>query len=86
MYDTSDMSVNLLNLKVIVANQLGLEISQVLAKSKFVDELNADSLDVIEIVITCEYDFDISIKDNYASKIETIEDILNYIEMLNELD
>ena len=46
----------------------------------FVKELGADSLDVIELVIAIEYEFDIDISDSYASRINTLQDVLNYIE------
>ena len=56
----------------IVAEQLNIESTQV--------KLDADSLDVIELIIAIEYEFDLDIEDRYAIKIKTIRDVLNYIE------
>jgi acyl carrier protein len=76
------MSENLLRLQIIVGEQLGIEPSKVKPNANFTKELGADSLDVIELVLKIEYDFDINIEDQYASKIETLQGALNYIENL----
>jgi acyl carrier protein len=74
------MSDNLKRLQEIVSEQLGIEPEQVKPNADFVKELGADSLDVIELVMLIEYEFDIDIEDQYASKIATVEDALDYIE------
>jgi acyl carrier protein len=76
------MSENLLRLQIIIGEQLGIEPSKVKPNANFTKELGADSLDVIELVLKIEYDFDINIEDQYASKIETLQGALNYIENL----
>jgi acyl carrier protein len=67
-------------LQAIVGEQLAMEPDKVNPNQDFVKELGADSLDVIELVMTIESEFDIDIEDSYASKISTLQDALNYIE------
>lgn len=67
-------------LQQIVGDQLEIDANKVKANTDFVKELGADSLDVIEIVLKIEYEFDIDIDDPYASKITTLQDVLNYLE------
>lgn len=76
------MSKNIIRLQTIVGEQLGIEPNKVKLDAHFTKELGADSLDVIELVMKIEYDFDIDIEDVYASKIETLQDALDYIENL----
>jgi acyl carrier protein len=80
------MSENLLRLQIIIGEQLGIEPSKVKPNANFTKELGADSLDVIELVLKIEYDFDITIEDQYASKIETLQGALNYIENLENYE
>ena len=65
--------------KEIVAEQLGVEESQVLAESSFMDDLGADSLDTVELVMALEEEFDIEIPDEDAEKIQTVNDAIEYI-------
>jgi acyl carrier protein len=74
------MSNTLKRLQEIVGEQLGIEPEKVKPNADFVKELGADSLDVIELVMSIEYEFDIDIEDQYASKIATVQDVFNYIE------
>ena len=67
-------------LKEIIVNQLGLEAEQVKMKSTFVDDLSADSLDIVELVMNIEEEFEMEIPDEAAEKIVTVEDVVNYIE------
>jgi acyl carrier protein len=78
------MSDNLSRLQIIIGEQLGIEPSKVKSNANFTKELGADSLDVVELVLKIEYDFDIDIEDQYASKIETLQDALDYIENLEK--
>ena len=64
----------------IVSNQLGVEESQVIPSAKFTDNLGADSLDVVELVMAFEEAFDIEIDDESAGKIQTVEDAIDFIE------
>ena len=74
------MSDIIKRLQAIVGEQLAIEPDKVNPNEDFVKELGADSLDVIELVMTIESEFDIDIEDQYASKISTLQDALNYIE------
>jgi acyl carrier protein len=74
------MSETMKRLQAIVGEQLAIEPDKVNPNQDFVKELGADSLDVIELVMTIESEFDIDIEDSYASKISTLQDALNYIE------
>ena len=76
------MKDNIKRLQKIVGEQLNIESTRVKLDADFVKDLGADSLDVIELIITIEYEFDLNIEDRYASKIKTIRDVLNYIEKL----
>ena len=65
--------------KVIVVEQLGVEEEKVRKEATFVDDLSADSLDIVELVMSIEEEFDIEIDDSEAEKIVTIEDVVEYI-------
>ncbi len=65
--------------KQIIVEQLGVEESEVTATASFVDDLGADSLDTVELVMAFEEAFDIEIPDEDAEKIRTVQDAINYI-------
>ncbi|HEV09146.1 MAG: acyl carrier protein [Sulfurihydrogenibium sp.] len=65
--------------KEIIADQLGVEIEKITPEAKFVDDLGADSLDVVELIMAFEEEFGIEIPDEDAEKIATVGDVLNYI-------
>lgn len=67
-------------LKTIVADQLGVNEENVTMEATFVDDLAADSLDIVELVMTIEEEFDLEIPDSDAEKIVTIGDVVKYIE------
>ena len=66
--------------KQIIVEQLGVDEAQVEPKASFVDDLGADSLDIVELVMAFEEAFDLDIPDEEAEKIKTVEDAVNYIE------
>ncbi len=66
--------------KKIVVEQLGVEASEVQMTSTFVDDLGADSLDIVELIMAFEEAFNIEIPDEKAEKIKTVEDVVKYIE------
>ena len=68
------------DVKSIVAEQLNVEEAKITEKSKFVDDLGADSLDVVELVMALEEKFDIEIPDEDAEKITTVKNAIDYIE------
>ena len=65
--------------KQIIVEQLGVDESQVDATASFVDDLGADSLDIVELVMAFEEAFDIEIPDEDAEKIRTVQDAVSYI-------
>ncbi|MEA1916364.1 MAG: acyl carrier protein [Campylobacterota bacterium] len=64
----------------VVVDQLSVNADEVKADSKFVEDLGADSLDVVELVMALEEKFDIEIPDDEAESIQTVQDVVNYIE------
>lgn len=65
--------------KEIVAEQLGVDEAQVTGEASFMDDLGADSLDTVELVMALEEEFDIEISDEDAEKIATVQDAIDYI-------
>ncbi len=65
--------------KDIIAESLGVKKSEVVSAASFIDDLNADSLDIVELVMTIEKEFDIEIPDDEAEKIRTVQDAVDYI-------
>jgi acyl carrier protein len=63
----------------IIVDRLGVEESQVTLEASFKDDLGADSLDVVELVMELEDEFDMEISDDDAEKISTVGDAVNYI-------
>ena len=68
------------DLKAVVVEQLNVNEGEVKPESKFVDDLGADSLDVVELVMALEEKFEIEIPDEEAEKIQTVGDVVAYIE------
>ncbi len=66
--------------KSIIVDQLGVNESEVTESASFVDDLGADSLDTIELVMAFEEAFDLDIPDEDAEKIKTVKDAIDYIE------
>jgi acyl carrier protein len=65
--------------KQIIVEQLGVDEGEVTANASFVDDLGADSLDTVELVMAFEEAFDIEIPDEDAEKIRTVKDAVDYI-------
>ena len=74
------MSNNFIRLQGIISQQLGIEANKITTDSNFGKELGADSLDIVELVMAIEDEFDLEIDDEIASEIKTVQDALNYIE------
>jgi len=66
-------------IKQIVAEPLGVEEDQVTTEASFMDDLGADSLDTVELVMALEEEFDIEISDEDAEKIQTVKNAIDYI-------
>ena len=73
MSDTAD------RVQKIVVEHLGVEADKVTQEASFIDDLGADSLDIVELVMLIEKDFDIEIPDEDAEKIATVQDAIDYI-------
>jgi acyl carrier protein len=72
--------VMLEKIKSIVSEQLNISPDKITLESSIIDDLGADSLDVVELVMALEENFGVEIPDEEAEKISTIGDIVNYIE------
>ena len=77
--DTTTMSTVDQRVKAIVAEQLGVKEEQVTSDASFVDDLGADSLDTVELVMALEEEFEIEIPDEDAEKITTVQQAIDYI-------
>ncbi|MEJ7619225.1 MAG: acyl carrier protein [Aquificaceae bacterium] len=66
-------------IKEIIADQLGVEVDKLNPSAKFVEDLGADSLDVVELVMAFEEEFGIEIPDEDAEKIRTVGDVIAYL-------
>ncbi len=65
--------------RAIIAEQLGINEDQVKAESSFIEDLGADSLDIVELVMAMEEEFEIEIPDEEAENIKTVQDALDYV-------
>ena len=68
--------------KAIIVDKLGVEESQVTPNASLTADLNADSLDTVELIIEFEKEFGVSIPDEDTQKINTVQDVIDYIEKL----
>ncbi|MCX7856901.1 MAG: acyl carrier protein [Deltaproteobacteria bacterium] len=66
--------------KKIIVEQLGVSEAEVTPEAKFIDDLGADSLDIVELIMAFEDEYGIEIPDEDAEKIETVGDAIRYIE------
>ncbi len=66
----------------IIVEQLNVESDKVVPGASFVDDLGADSLDLVELIMAMEEEFDIEIPDEDAEKIATVQDAMDYVEKL----
>jgi acyl carrier protein len=73
-------------IKAIVAEQLGVAEDEVTPEASFTDDLGADSLDIVELVMAIEEEYGIEIPDDDAEKIQTIQDAITYIEERTQKD
>jgi acyl carrier protein len=66
-------------IKQIIADQLGIDEDQIVPEAAFIDDLGADSLDIVELIMALEEEFDMEIPDEDAEKIKTVQDAIDYI-------
>ena len=64
----------------IICEQLGVSEGDVTPDASFIEDLGADSLDIVELVMALEEEYDMEISDEEAEKIRTVQDVVNYIE------
>jgi acyl carrier protein len=74
----SDKSIEA-RVKDIIVDQLGVNADQVTPEAKFVEDLGADSLDTVELVMAFEEEFDIEVPDEEAEKLQSVGDVITYI-------
>ena len=67
-------------IKEIIIEQLGVSADEVVPEAAFIDDLGADSLDIVELVMALEEEWGIEIPDDDAEKIQTIQDAITYVE------
>jgi acyl carrier protein len=65
--------------KKIITEQLGVDVDKVVPEASFIDDLGADSLDTVELVMALEEEFDQEIPDEDAEKIRTVQDAIDYV-------
>jgi acyl carrier protein len=66
--------------KKIIAEKLSVDMEEVVPEASFVDDLGADSLDLVELIMSMEEEFDIDISDEDAEKLVTVKDAIEYIQ------
>jgi len=66
--------------KDIVVEQLGVKAEQVTPQAKFIEDLGADSLDTVELVMALEEEFGIEVPDEQAEKLQSVGDVIKYVE------
>ncbi len=78
------MALDTDKIKTIIAEQLQIDEDQVTPDASFMDDLGADSLDTVELIMALEEEFDMEIPDSEAEKIRTVQDALDYMESHTE--
>lgn len=68
----------------VVSNQLGVSLSEVVPEASFVDDLGADSLDLVELVMAMEEQFGMEIGDEDAEKMRNVQDVIDYVKERSE--
>ena len=66
--------------KSVIVEQLGVDEDQVTLEASFADDLGADSLDTVELIMAFEEEFDVEIPDEDAQNIKTVKDVIDYIQ------
>lgn len=66
--------------KEIIIDQLGVDANEITEEASFIDDLGADSLDTVELIMAFEEEFDIEIPDEEAEKILTVQNVMDYVE------
>ena len=74
------MATTLERVQAIVVDRLGVEADKVVDSAEFIGDLDADSLDLVEVIMAMEQEFDLEIKDEDAENIRTVNDAVKYID------
>lgn len=67
-------------LRKLIAEQLSVDEEEVIPEASFIEDLNADSLDLVELIMTLEEDFNLKISDEDAENIRTVQDAIDYLQ------
>ncbi len=67
-------------IKELIVEQLGVEADKVKPEASFIDDLGADSLDIVELIMAIEEEFDLEVPDEEAEKLKTVQDVISYLE------
>jgi acyl carrier protein len=76
----AELATTLERVQAIAAERLGVDPEQVVESAEFIGDLNADSLDLVEVIMAMEQEFDVEIKDEDAEAIRTVGDAVKYID------
>lgn len=68
----------------IISEQLGIDSEEINLESSFIDDLGADSLDIVELIMAVETEFDLEIPDEEAEKVKVVGDVVDYIKAHTE--
>ena len=71
-------------IKNIIVDQLNVSAEEVKPEASFIEDLGADSLDIVELIMALEEEYDIEIPDEDAEKIQTVNDVTNYVQSRQE--
>lgn len=77
------MDVSFEKIKEIIVDQMGVDPDKVTESASFIEDLGADSLDIVELIMTFEEEFDMEMSDEDAEKIATVGDVIKYIKNLD---
>ncbi|RMG39552.1 MAG: acyl carrier protein [Candidatus Dadabacteria bacterium] len=66
--------------KSIIVEQLGVSMEDVKPEASFIEDLGADSLDIVELIMALEEEYDVEIPDEDAEKIQTVQDVITYVQ------